>query len=174
VFLVTGDPAAALASTLGSTLPDAVEGIGASRRRRRITRFLNLSHRGISHWYMVYHIPILTLLAIDRGILPLPVNTPHFFSHFFPWQYLPPMISFFFVGACLHILGDALCGTVPGLIPGSRRVGIRLFKVNSIRETLLVFPVSFAAIMLRLAWSMDLSLADILAMAIGMVGNIRI
>jgi len=168
VFLVTGDPVAALASTAGSTLPDSVEGIGARGNKRRVARYLNLSHRGISHWYMVYLLPFLALFAIDWGILSLPIfyffpafSFSHFsfshhfppdFFHFFSWQSLPPMLSFFFMGACLHILGDTLCGTVPGLTPWSRRVGTRLFKVNSLRETLMVVPVSLAAIALRLAW----------------------
>ena len=175
--MITGDPAGAFVSTLGSTLPDSVEGIGANPRKRRKVRLLNLSHRGVSHWYMVYLIPFLALLAIEWGILPplnyifynllspnfppanfLPSNfsLPSIFhSDFFSWQSLPPMISFFFVGACLHILGDMLCGTVPGLTPYSRRVGIRLFKVNSLKETLLVVPVSLAAIALRLMWVFD-------------------
>jgi len=174
VFLFTGDPAGALVSTLGSTLPDSIEGIGARGSKRRVASYLNLSHRGVSHWYMVYLLPFLALLAIDRGILPSLIfdfsnflhiipsqlsqffssNTFNTFARFFSWQYLPPMLSFFFLGACLHILGDTLCGTVPGLTPRSRRVGTRLFKVNSLKETLIVFPVSFAAIILRLSLMM--------------------
>jgi len=168
VFLVTGDPVVALASTAGATLPDSIEGIGARGKKRSVASYLNLSHRGVSHWYMVYLIPFLALLALDWGILPSHFLYPHFslshlhpshllpshfpFSHFFSWQYLPPMLSFFFLGACLHILGDTLCGTVPGLTLRSKRVGIRLFKVNSLREIMLVVPASLAAIALRLAW----------------------
>lgn len=57
--------------------------------------------------------------------------------------------SMLFLGACFHILEDAVCGKVPGLTM-RQRVGVKLFYVGSMREYLFVWGVSLAVVAVRL------------------------
>ena len=46
---------------------------------------------------------------------------------------LGEIIFFMSVGALLHIAEDAICGKVPFITP-TQKIGVKLFKVGSIRE----------------------------------------
>lgn len=117
VYAATDDPMAAVYSMAGAIVPDKVE--GNPFRRRSLFGF-RCAHRGWSHWPMLY---LLIGGAALRGeeYLGISLGT------------VGEIIFFMAVGALLHIAEDAICGKVPFIIP-TQKIGIKLFKVGSIRE----------------------------------------
>ena len=117
VYAATEDPMAAIYSMAGAIVPDKVEG---NPFQRRSLFGIRCAHRGWSHWPMLY---LLIGGAALRGeeYLGLSLGT------------LGEIIFFMAVGALLHIAEDAICGKVPFITP-TQKIGVKLFKVGSIRE----------------------------------------
>lgn len=83
--------------------------------------FLKKTHRTFSHWF-VFYLPFLFLYKSG-------------FSMYIFW---------FFMGALLHILEDALCGKIPVMSPTKRvQVIPRLFYTGSVREYVFVMLYCF-------------------------------
>jgi len=146
IFTVTGSSVAALFAAVGSILPDALEGVPTARNYRRWRK----NHRKMTHWFVPYiTVAILFLnFAYTHGVHNIDSQTV---SRLIRFDYLPfvcavmaYLVAFIAFGACIHCLQDALCGTIPSLIP-SVRIGIKLFPVKSLRE---FFFVGFFSIML--------------------------
>lgn len=148
VFSVTNDPMAALAVASGSVIPDAVEGFPTTLNYYS----WRSKHRQLSHWIVPYLIiflffgtytffyPTLTSLYDLWDLSQKP------FLHSIPlFVWLVAMLS---LGACFHIVEDALCGTVPGLIL-KKRVGLKLFTVGSWKEYLYVWSFSIGLLFLN-------------------------
>lgn len=113
VYTVTEDPMAAVYSMAGAIIPDKVEG---NHFRR------NLTHRGWSHWPMMYLL-VMGLMLRGEEYLGIDFGT------------LREIGFFMAVGALLHIAEDAICGKVPFITP-FQKIGVKLFKVGSIGEYL--------------------------------------
>ena len=113
VYTVTEDPMAAVYSMAGAIIPDKVEGNPFRR---------NLTHRGWSHWPMLYLL-IMGLMLQGESYLGIDFGT------------LREIGFFMAVGALLHIAEDAICGKVPFITP-FQKIGVKLFKVGSIGEYL--------------------------------------
>lgn len=54
-------------------------------------------------------------------------------------------IAYFSLGALMHIIQDCICGTVPG-ITMDERIGMKFFKVGSIKEFAIVLLFVLALI----------------------------
>lgn len=113
VYTVTEDPMAAVYSMAGAIIPDKVEGNPFRR---------NLTHRGWSHWPMMYLL-VMGLMLRGEEYLGIDFGT------------LREIGFFMAVGALLHIAEDAICGKVPFITP-FQKIGVKLFKVGSIGEYL--------------------------------------
>ena len=145
----TGDPVAGLAASGGSTFPDAIEGVDYSKDSGPAP-----NHRKRSHWFVPY-------LAAFGGFfmvagLRAPIAAFGHISSLTPgaehFQLLASVAAFWFLGCLCHIGEDALCGHVPLWNPRKRVLGVRLFKVRSLRETLFVYSTSLAMLLARGLW----------------------
>jgi hypothetical protein len=149
IFAITGNPIAALATAVGSTIPDAVEGIPTESNYYR----WRARHRQVSHWFVPY---LVTFLLFQSYSLLHPVHLSFsqlwamangdVMDHLPIFSWLIAMLS---LGACFHIAEDALCGKVPG-IKRKKRVGVKLFYVGSVKEYAFVLPVSAILFLLRI------------------------
>lgn len=104
---------------IGSTLPDAVEG----KEGKRLT-FKN--HRQASHQIFVYF-----LLFLILGLVSL-IAPGSFAVH----AILSIGMGVFF-GAIMHIVEDAVTGTVPHPFKDKKRIGKVFFRVGSYQEYLI-------------------------------------
>ena len=107
VFTLSSSMIGALAAVSGSTFPDSLD------------MTFPLKHRGVSHWFAVYVVPLILdfYFIMDR----------YFFLHFsdymnlfqvFPFElackYLLGNLFFWFMIGCLcHIIEDSLTGYIP-------------------------------------------------------------
>jgi inner membrane protein len=150
IYAVTGSSVAALFAAAGSVLPDALEGMPTARNYGRWRK----NHRQLTHWFVPYVIlaALLLNLAHSHGVKHIDIRIVLKFLRFelpgFEYAVIAYIAGYFAIGAFLHCLEDALCGTVPSLIP-SRRVGIKLFTVRSLREFVFVGVVSAMLIFVR-------------------------
>lgn len=112
VFALSQDVFASVFATLGSALPDKLEG-----------PFWRSWHRTYTHWFVLY-LPFIVLFWRLGG----------------PNGNLVVQGSFWIVvGALLHILEDAICGAIPVWHPKKKKKVLpRLFYVGSMGESLFV------------------------------------
>lgn len=143
-YALTGDWLTAVAAMQGSIWPDAVERI-----------IPGLSHRGLSHWFPVYVVPLFLLAhhlpAYSERIYPtlLHISTAVFSGHL-PWINLLEGVLFWLLfGALMHIPEDSICGGIPIISPHQRFSLIRLFYVGSFMES--VFTIAYMVIVLSLS-----------------------
>ena len=130
LFVATHNVFIAGSATLGSLFPDRSEGL-----------FWQSSHRSYSHWFVLYVAALAFFWTPDvlsvKGMQVWQAGIVQMMRLFFFW---------FFAGALLHILEDAICGPVPFLYPTKRTtVFPRLFKTGSVGECL--FVIAYCAIM---------------------------
>jgi len=130
LYVATHNVFIAGSAMLGSTMPDRVEGM-----------FFKVLHRSYSHWFVLYVAALAFLWTPDvlsvTGIGLWQSGILRMMHMFFFW---------FFAGALLHILEDAVCGPVPVLYPTKRTTVLpRLFKVGSVGECL--FVIAYCAVM---------------------------
>lgn len=130
LFVATHNVFIAGSATLGSLFPDKSEGL-----------FWQSSHRSYSHWFVLYVAALAFFWTPDvisvKGMQVWQAGIVQMMRLFFFW---------FFAGALLHILEDAICGPVPFLYPTKRTtVFPRLFKTGSVGECL--FVIAYCAIM---------------------------
>ncbi|BEU86799.1 hypothetical protein TAMA11512_02630 [Selenomonas sp. TAMA-11512] len=140
VYSFTDDLLLTAVSMAGAVLPDWLEGKPGEGRSYMKWRS---RHRGWSHWALLYVFLyiVLTSYAETGGAGGVPGELDIFL-----------LLRFFLFGALLHIAEDALCGKVPLLRPQDK-VGLRLFRVGSVREYLvslaIVLGCFLAGMMLR-------------------------
>ena len=108
--------------------PDKVEG---NPFQRRSLFGIRCAHRGWSHWPMLYLL-IGGVSLRGEEYLGLSLGT------------LEEIIFFMAVGALLHIAEDAICGKVPFITP-TQKIGVKLFKVGSIREYIVALVLILGA-----------------------------
>lgn len=159
LYAVTGNLLIAGLGVLGSTFPDWVEGKPPKFGTKEYQEWRK-RHRQESHWL----IPYLLLTAAGFyylntfGIKIISLDKlTDMLTH---WQsnidvLIVYFVSSFTLGCVLHILEDAVCGRVPLLLL-KPRIGLRLFRVGSIWEYLLVFPFSVFIIIWRAAYEYHL------------------
>ena len=126
LFVATHNVFIAGSATLGSLFPDRSEG---------------LFWQSYSHWFVLYVAALAFFWTPDvlsvTGMQVWQAGIVQMMRLFFFW---------FFAGALLHILEDAICGPVPFLYPTKRTtVFPRLFKTGSVGECL--FVIAYCAIM---------------------------
>lgn len=153
-YALTGSAPLTLCCFLGSVLPDAVEGRPPSLQKNPDAyNKWRANHRKLSHWYPLYLIPFLGLIFYVwlKGVnlkdiffmdsytiikmLTL-LNTKAGWDFVLPYIYI--MIAFIFLGGVLHLAEDFICGGIPSTYKLNKRMGIRLFKVGTIKETAIV------------------------------------
>ena len=130
LFVATHNVFIAGSAMLGSLFTDKSEGL-----------FWQSSHRSYSHWFVLYVAALAFFWTPDvlsvKGMQVWQAGIVQMMRLFFFW---------FFAGALLHILEDAICGPVPFLYPTKRTtVFPRLFKTGSVGECL--FVIAYCAIM---------------------------
>lgn len=149
VYAITGNSVMAIFSAVGSIIPDAVEGFPTQSNYYQWRQ----SHRQKSHWFVPY---LLTFFLFQsyNFLHPLPASFYQLWSMaqrsflnnlpIYSW-----LIAALALGACLHIVEDAFCGKIPGLIL-KERIGIKLFYVGSLKEYVYVLPISALLLLVRL------------------------
>lgn len=147
-FLLTGNPILAMATAVGSVIPDSIEG------KPDMTNYnWRRKHRCRSHWYPPYVLLLISSYsyAASQGVVTIEFDTV--MNLLYSNDSIPGIVSlltaYFMLGACLHIIEDAFCGKVPGNSI-RKKIGIKLFSVGSIQEYALVFPISCLLVLLRL------------------------
>ncbi len=130
LFAATHNVFIAGSALLGSTFPDRIEG-----------PLWQFWHRSYSHWFVLYVAAMAFLWTPDMlSVTGMQV-----------WQsgilgMIRKFLFWFFAGALLHILEDAICGPVPFLYPTKRtKVLPRLFKVGSVGE--IIFVIVYCAVL---------------------------
>lgn len=154
LYAVTGNIIITGLGVMGSTFPDFVEGRPPAQGTAAYNNWRK-SHRGLSHWLIPY-----LLIAGGGfyylnmfGIIGISIEKLIAMLRFWSLNIdilLVHLVSCFALGGVLHILQDAICGRVPLLFPG-KKYGIRLFRVGSMTEYTLVFPLSVFLIIWRFA-----------------------
>ena len=137
VFALTEDPLLTLFGMVGAVVPDKLEG---NPFRRRHFWSINLAHRGWSHAPLLYLLFMTGLYLYGEGQVLLS------YAEVFAIKALFCVA----LGAVLHIVEDGICGTVPLLTPSSR-VGVKLFKVGSVKEYLEVLLLVAAVYAVKVA-----------------------
>ncbi|MBQ8919274.1 MAG: hypothetical protein IJ056_04130 [Acidaminococcaceae bacterium] len=130
LFVATHNVFIAGCATLGSAFPDQIE-----------DAFWKSNHRSYSHWFVLYVAALAFFWTPDMlsvtGVKVWQMGMIEMMRRFLFW---------FFAGALLHILEDAVCGPVPLWRPTKRTTVLpRLFKVKSVGEVL--FVIGYCAIM---------------------------
>jgi len=154
VFSVTGSGIAALFAAVGSVLPDALEGVPNAKNSNDMRAWRN-RHRKITHWFVPYLVSAICLLFFSRsrGVKGVDIAAVGYFfqlhNNEFQYAIISFVIAFIAVGALLHCLQDAICGTIPSFNP-SKRIGKRFFVVRSPDEYVLVGLLSTMLLYLRL------------------------
>ena len=148
-FLVTG------LGVLGSTFPDFIEGKPPKQGTPAYQEWRK-RHRQESHWLIPYLLITVFGFYYLKTLGVAVINLKKLLSMLEHWQsnldvLLVYLVSCFTLGCVLHILEDALCGRVP-LLGRKPRIGLRLFRVGSAWEYLLVFPASVFLIIWRAAY----------------------
>jgi len=125
----TGNFLGSFLTALGSIFPDLVEGKGFTQLPYSPSyQKWKKKHRGLSHLFTMYFVMFIVALFISK-------YTKETLS------VIALFTTFFFAGCCLHILQDSICGKVPFLTTG-KKYGIRLFRVGSIAEHVVVLAIS--------------------------------
>jgi len=118
------EPAAAVAVFAGSIFPDIIDSIFAFGSEK----FYKKIHRKISHWWVLYTLPLAAILLTDIG------------GYAF---------YYFLIGGLLHIFCDSFTRSgVPFINPFRAGHGFRLFTVSSPAEYLTLFLIILALIAL--------------------------
>ena len=141
IYAVTADPLLAVCSVAGSIIPDKLE--GKPPQNKKAYWQWRKKHRTWTHWT----VPYLLLITIILFLRHIGVLTP------FVWP-LALIAIFILTGALLHIAEDALCGKVP-LISRNKKIGIKLFTVNSLGEYF--FSIVLSVVLLLYQGSMHLN-----------------
>lgn len=144
VYAITGNSLAAIFASAGSIIPDAIEGFPDENNYSSWRK----NHRKISHWLPIYLTFFIVLFPISYFHFSDLSDIIQYLSCQHPYLFLAYGISFMALGACFHILEDAICGKVPSLNP-QKKIGIKLFYVGSIKEYTYIFPISMALLLLR-------------------------
>lgn len=132
VFACTQSLLATFAAIRGSTFPDNLE------------LKLPMKHRGASHWFPCYLLPML-ILAVCYKDFPLTLFTNDLIaivatpdpSIFIP-AILRSLLFWFLAGSLFHILEDTLTGYVPILSPSDQRQWWHPFYTGSLKEDFFV------------------------------------
>lgn len=159
LYAVTGNFIITGLGVLGSTFPDFIEGRPPKPGTPAYQQWRK-RHRQHSHWLLPYLLVALAgfyylhtfgiiTISLDKLLSMLehwPSNIALLSVH---------LLSCFALGCMLHILEDSICGRVPLLLL-KPRIGLRLFRVGSIWEYLLVFPAGVFLIVWRAAYEYKL------------------
>ena len=134
LFAATHNVFIAGSAMLGSTLPDKAE-----------DAVLRLRHRSYFHWFVLYVAALAFLWTPEvlsaTGLAVWQAGVLQIMRTFLFW---------FFAGALLHVVEDAICGPVPFLHPTKRATVLpRLFKVGSVGEIL--FVITYCAVLYLIA-----------------------
>lgn len=166
VFAATGHVLPFLFAAFGSVFPDAVEGHDYTSDRWK------QNHRGVSHYLPMYLAICLLFATVLQGsvvrdwsmLLPNPFASiavsgqePTMLSWDFTFSFLSYGTFWFFVGAALHILEDAICGKVP-IYSLHHKIGVRLFRVGTGRE----YAVSLLIVGIALGIREKMSIMDMI------------
>jgi len=129
VYCISGDPFGAAISALGSIVPDKIEG-------QDYKNFNRQTHRKISHWFILYAVPMLGFflyICCKKGKIPyLPNLYPSFLSN--QALLISTVFFYFLLGCIFHLIEDSITGKIPLLNPHKKEFGIRLIKVGSLLE----------------------------------------
>ena len=144
VFILTGSPILSIISATGSIFPDLIEGMPTEHNYNAWRK----NHRQISHWYFQYLMTFLITIGIAGYNGYINITTKEIIYLLSVHSYsciLSLFIAYFSLGALMHIIQDCICGTVPGRTM-DERIGMKFFKVGSIKEFAIVLLFVLALI----------------------------
>jgi len=124
-YALTEDLLFTAGAVFGAIVPDKIEG----KRQGFWSLGWKNRHRGWSHWVFLY-------IAVFWGLLQY-FNIESIQEAVLNKSHPIRLVSAIFFGAICHIAEDALCGKVPTITPNIKW-GVRLFKVGSFREYIIV------------------------------------
>lgn len=149
VFGLTGNLIATVSAIQGSVLPDAIEFFFPKKWIR---------HRGITHWFPVYLMPVMVLYIIMSrwGVSPvLSINEIMELLQSGSLEFITKTVgmSYIFwvlVGALFHILEDTLTGYIPIFSPYDRTKFHIFFYPGAPKEYLFDFVFTVTVLGLKL------------------------
>jgi inner membrane protein len=154
VYAFSDSILASVLASVGSLLPDALEGPMIKKRR---------FHRTITHWWALYLVPILFLwFKFEKVIKKYVLLTGfqgigYFFkvsAHDVRWTEAWIFGTFFvLVGCLMHVVQDALTGRVPFLNPFRKDLNLKVARTNSFAEYLLVLSACALLICVKVGLS---------------------
>ena len=150
VYAITGSGIAAFFTAAGSIIPDAMEGLPNKNNYSKWRK----NHRQITHWFIPYLVGgvILFAFAILNGVHEVSTTTIRNLIRYnhneFKFAVISYAVAFIAVGALLHCMQDAICGTIPSINP-TKRIGKRFFVVRSPKEYVLVGLMSITLVYVR-------------------------
>lgn len=124
-YLITKNPIYLMSAYLGSTFPDALEGYKGGG-----INFKN--HRQLTHWFVPYLIIGIAAYVLKQTNILNIENAKQIYSSIF----------YFLYGIFLHLLLDALTGTIPSINPRNyrKRLGKKIIKTET-KEYLIAFMI---------------------------------
>ena len=150
IYTATDDPFFVICSMIGAIIPDKVE--GQPPKESKAYWKWRSKHRTYSHLPAIYLLifamfTLLTLPEIQSRIafFEFARGNPAGFELLIKCINAVRYIS---VGCLLHIAEDGICGKVPIIFP-KKKYGIKLFKVGSTRETVVVGIIIFLCIVIK-------------------------
>lgn len=142
VWALTGTVGYGLVAAAVANLPDWIDRY-RHRKEGEEEKTEKPSHRQIGHWF----VPWLMALLLSGAILYRRIV---FWNPGYLWTTLV-LLALVALSGLLHIVEDAVCGTVPDYRLRKRRWGKRLFRVNSAKEHTLVCIYSIGLLVLCMA-----------------------
>lgn len=149
VFAITENPVATFFAIQGAVLPDALE---------FLVPFKLIRHRGITHWWPIYLLPVIAiyLAMLHLGLNPL--ITPNeliwilqnFTIHEITKIILITGIYWILIGALLHLVEDLFTGYLPFLTPYDRKKIKILFYPGSSKEYIFDYSYLFVILFIKL------------------------
>lgn len=146
VWAFTHNLGYSLIASLGSIIPDFVEGKGFLYNYEKWIK----RHRTYSHWFIPYAVLFLiSFIGMGKEVWVLMRSD----FLYFPSQAMEALffiLSALSLGCLLHILEDAISGKVPLWHPTKRVFGIRLVRTRSFMEYVFVFTVVLLIIVYKM------------------------
>ena len=133
VFALSQSLIGSFAAVSGSTFPDTLD------------MSFSLKHRGMSHWFVVYIVPLILdfYFVMDRYLI---LSFQDFFNLFHVFSFgeavrylIGNYLFWFFVGCLFHILEDSLTGYIPIRSPSDKVSVYHPFYTGSSKEMIFVY-----------------------------------
>ena len=150
IYTATDDSFFVICSMIGAIIPDKVE--GSPPKESKAYWKWRTKHRTYSHLPIIYLtifgiFSLLTQPAI-QDLIPIFSTASNSPGGYELLMKIINSVRYICIGCLLHIAEDGICGKVPIIFP-KKKYGLKLFKVGTTRENVVVGLIIFACIVLK-------------------------